>query len=153
MFGVTHRAGQRAGRGAATGRQALLTLVLLASTGADAAEKGCTQQLLVSGYSSDNVHSFDLCSGQFLRLLDTGGRLNGVQAVRRGNGYLYVASEENNRVVRYDETSLAFIDMIVETGAIGINKPTGLAVGPDGDLYIAGFPTSVGVRVDGVWGS
>ncbi|MEM1089452.1 MAG: hypothetical protein AAGI67_03630 [Pseudomonadota bacterium] len=153
MFGVTHRAGQRAGSGGAAGRRALLTLALLASTGANAAEKGCAQQLLVSGYSSDNVHSFDLCSGQFLRLLDTGGRLNGVQAVRRGNGYLYVASEENNRVLRYDETSLAFIDVFVETSAIGINKPTGLAVGPDGDLYIAGFTTSDVVRVDGESGS
>ncbi len=109
----------------------------------------CTERLLASGYNSDNVHIYDLCDGgSFAGVLDSGGRLDGVQAVRQSGDFLYVASEENDRIVRYSADTLEFVDIWVQTPSIGVSKPTALAVGPDGDIYVGGFQSTVVVRLN-----
>lgn len=128
----------------------LLLLTLLSGPGL-ACE--CTERLLVSGYNSDNVHVFDLCGGGFVRTLDTGGRLDGVQAVRESGGFLYVASEENDRIVRYDAQTLGYVDIFADVAALGLSKPTALAIGADGDVYVGAFGTPSVVRLDGQTGA
>ncbi|MEM9529686.1 MAG: hypothetical protein AAGA23_02080 [Pseudomonadota bacterium] len=106
----------------------------------------------MSGYNSDNVHVFDLCGGGFDGLLDSGGRLDGTQAVRRVGNHLFVASEENNRVVRYQAATLDFVDIFADTTAVQIPKPTSLAADASGDLYVAGFDTPAVAKLDGSTG-
>lgn len=131
----------------------VLIVTLLLAPGQPAAAGECSERLFVSGYASDNVHLFDLCGGGFERTLDTAGRLDGVQAVRIANGFIYVASEENDRVVRYNAESLAFVDIFADTAALNLSKPTALAVGPDGDIYVGAFATPSVVRLDGQTGA
>lgn len=67
-------------------------------------------RILVSGYYS-NVHVYDACSGAYLRNLDDAGRIRGAQAVKIGpDGKLWVVSEDANTLLRYDATTLDFID-------------------------------------------
>jgi len=122
----------------------------------------CPAEMLVSGFTSGNIHVYDGCTGEHLRNLDVEQELAGAQAIVRGpDGHLYVASESNNRVLRYDGETLAFIDRFVwddpstptvdETG--GLLGPTGLAFGPNGHLYVCGFDSDNVLRYDGETGA
>ena len=112
----------------------------------------CPTRLLVSGHGSDNVHVFDACSGRFTRLLDSAGRIDGAQGIAEDDQErLYLASEENGRILRYRADNLAFIDVFVGPGGLAplrVKRPTGVAVGPDGDVYVAGFNSDDIVRLD-----
>ncbi len=126
----------------------LATLAALASPAALAADCG---KLLVSGYSS-NVHVYDACSGAFQRVLDqaTPRRLAGAQATRVHNGLLYVVSEETQKILRYRADNLDFVDAFID--ADGMN-PTGVAIGPDGDVYVGGYQSDSVTRFDGQSGA
>lgn len=130
-------------------RIAFLVASLLA---APAAFAQCAERVLVSGYFSNNVHVYDACSGAFERLLDDQNRIRGPQAVKIGpDGRLYVVSEENGRILRYDARSLAYLDTFITTGA-GFNA-TGIAFGPEGDLYLGGYASDTVRRYDGTTGA
>ena len=106
----------------------------------------------MSGYFSNNVHVYDGCNGAFERLLDDQNRIRGPQAVKIGpDGRLYVVSEENGRILRYDARTLAYIDTFITTGA-GFNA-TGIAFGPDGDVYLGGYASDTVRRYDGTTGA
>lgn len=108
------------------------------------------ERLLVSGYYS-TVHIYDGCSGAFLRELDARSRLNGAQAVRQRDGLLYAVAEGSNGVVRYRADILEFVDFFVSvSGNPGI---TGVAFGPDGDLYLGGYNSDSVFRFDGQTGA
>ena len=69
------------------------------------------QELLVSGYTSDEVHRFDYANGNYLGAL---AAANGAHAVVTGaDGLLYIAVEEDDKVVRYDPATLLFKDEFV----------------------------------------
>lgn len=120
-------------------------LLLCASVQASAA---CAGRLFVSGYFSNNVHVYDACTGEFQRVLDDSNRIRGPQATKIGpDGKLWVVSEENARILRYEPDTLAFIDIWTSVGA-GFN-PTGLAFGPDGDVYVCGYQSDTVRRYDG----
>lgn len=128
-------------------------LFLLAATLAGAlpahADGGCSR-LLVSGYHS-TVHVYDGCSGAFVRELDDRGRLFGAQAVRRHGELLYVVAEGLNAIHRYRADTLAFVDtFITVAGDPGI---TGIAFGPDGDVYLGGYNSDSVLRFDGSTGA
>ena len=126
-------------------RSSLAALALAALAPTVHAE--CTERALVSGYHSQ-VHVYDACTGEFERLLDTGGRIAGPQAVKLGpDGKLYVVSEENGRILRYDAATLEFVDIWIETG--NLCAPTGLAFGPDGDAYVGCYAIDTVRRYDG----
>ena len=66
-----------------------------------------------------------------------------------GDGFAYVVSEGNNRVNKYDEITGDLVTRLVwddpatiedETG--GLNEPTGIAIGPDGRLYVSSLQTN-----------
>jgi len=124
-------------------RQLFLLLILGAALPAAAAECG---RLLVSGYHS-TVHVYDACSGAFLRELGPRSQLPGAQAVRLQHGMLYVVAEGMNAIARYRADTLAFVDYFIQVpGNPGI---TGIAFGPDGDVYLGGYNTHSVMRFDG----
>jgi DNA-binding beta-propeller fold protein YncE len=77
------------------------------------------------------------------------------------DGNLYVGSTdgllgnpENNRVLRYDGTTGAFIDTFVAPGSGGLGEPDGIVFGPDGNLYVSSRQTDNNVlRYDGINGA
>jgi sugar lactone lactonase YvrE len=113
--------------------------------------------LLVSGYTSGTVHRFDPDTGTPQGDL---GSVPGAQSIRTGpDGLLYVCSETNDRVLRFDADG-RFVDVFVaddpltpvnETG--GLNGPTAAAFGPDGNLYVASFANDRVLQYDGATGA
>ncbi len=128
---------------------ALLFGVLGMDSGKVLAVELCTgYELFVSGWNSDNVSIYDGCTGDHLRNLDVSGNLLGPMAIVKGtDGHLYIASEKNDRVLKYHGDSGAFLQNFIwddpstagvdETG--GLDGPTGMAIGPDGNLYVGGY--------------
>ena len=127
--------------------------LLLAGLGlccAATAQAECIEHLLVSGYFSNNVAIFDACTGEFLRQLDDQGRIRGAQAVRLNpaDGLLYVVSEGNDQILRYDARSYAYVDRFAQLA--GSVDPTGVDIGPiDDAVYVASYAGSNVLRLDG----
>jgi hypothetical protein len=67
------------------------------------------------------------------------------------DGNLYVSSSFNNRVLRYNGSSGAFIDVFVSTG---LSNAQGLAFHPnDGNLYVASFNGDSVLKYNGTTGA
>ena len=121
---------------------------------ADAAAQGCSHQLLVSGYFSDNVAVYDACSGAFLRQLEQEGRIDGAQAVRHNprDDLLYVVSEGNDQIQRYRRNAgYDFVDVFAQLDADF--DPTGVAFGPAGEVHVAGYGSSSVIELDPLTGA
>jgi len=86
---------------------------------------------------------------------DENGPLNGPASVLFGeDGNLYVSSFNNDRVLRYDGTTGAYIDQFVTANSGGLNGPdAGMAWGPDGHLYVPSFFTNRVLKYDGKTGA
>lgn len=52
---------------------------------------------------------------------------------------IYVTSFNSDSVLRFDANTGAFVGVFVPPGSGGLNGPTGLVFGPDGNLYVASF--------------
>jgi streptogramin lyase len=63
---------------------------------------------------------------------------------------ILVGSDFTDSVLRYDETTGAFLGVFASGG--GLNSPIGLVLGPDGNLYVTSFPGSV-LRYNGTTGA
>jgi hypothetical protein len=115
-------------------------------TCAEAWGQQCASRLFVSGWNS-TVHVFDACTGAYLRDLDTPARLNGAMAVRLGpDGLLYAVSERSGMVHKYRNDTLEYAGVFANVGvAVGA---TGLAFGPDGTAYVAGYNSDDVKRYD-----
>lgn len=116
---------------------------------AEAGLRACSHHLMVSGYFSDNVAVYDACSGAFLRQLEQAGRIDGAQAVRHNprDDLVYVVSEGNDQVQRYRRTAgYDFVDVFAQLDD-GFD-PTGVAFGPGGEVYVAGYGSSSVVELD-----
>jgi DNA-binding beta-propeller fold protein YncE len=134
-------------------RIALLALILLAA-GTTAQAQSCANHLFVSGYFSNNVAIYDACSGVFLRQLEEADRIRGAQAVRynAADDLIYVVSEGNDQIQRYrHDGTYAFVDVFAQFAANF--DPTGLAFGPDGEVYVASYGTSSVVELDPLTGA
>jgi DNA-binding beta-propeller fold protein YncE len=81
----------------------------------------------------------------------SGGLISPAQLVLGHDGNLYVDSQSNNAVLRYDGTTGEFIDAFVPHGSGGLDSPRGLVFGPDGNLYIK--CPGVVMRFDGSTGA
>jgi len=126
-------------------RIALLALTLL-TAGTSAQAQTCANHLFVSGYFSNNVAIYDACSGVFLRQLEVAGRIQGAQAVRYNarDNLIYVVSEGNDQIQRYrHDATYAFVDVFAQFAANF--DPTGIAFGPNGEVYVGSYGLS---RVD-----
>ena len=97
----------------------------------------------VSSYNSDTVSRFD-SDGNFLGNL--AGSFNGPQAIRIGPDQLvYIADEENNRIVRYNQDG-TFNSVFITAGLGGLNGPTSITFAPNGDALVASFNTDSVIR-------
>lgn len=113
---------------------ALLISALFACSTAEATE------VLVSNYFGDTVGRYDIATGGFLGNLG-GAAIDGPLATRVGpDGLVYVSSEVNNRILRYNSSSLAYVDTFA-TGT-GLNSPTGTAFDGAGNVLVANFANS-----------
>lgn len=132
---------------------AISASILLA--GCAAASAGtCPNHLFVSGYFSNNVAIYDACSGAFLRQLEDAGHIHGAQAVRvnPADDLIYVVSELDDQIQRYrHDASYAFVDVFAQFDANF--DPTGVAFGPNGEVYAASYGTSRVVELDPVTGA
>ena len=134
-------------------RPSILLLLLLFTANVKALGPiNCDQLMLISAYWSDNVYAFNACDGEFIQKLDSEGRIKGAQATRIGpDGLLYIASEKNGKILRYDPKTLEYIDEFAASTLI--NEPTGLAFGPDGNLYVASFSDGKILKLNGNTGT
>ena len=131
-------------------RRIAMALAILAGTTSTAAcAQTCANHLLVSGYFSNNVAIYDACSGDFLRQLESAGRIHGAQAVRLdpASDLIYVVSEGDDQIQRYrHDNAYTFVDVFAQLDADF--DPTGIAFGPDGEVYVASYGTSRVVELD-----
>ena len=114
--------------------------------------------LYVPSYWNNTVKRYDRQSGAYLGnfVVPTGSGLSRPRTIRfPGDGFAYVASEGNDRVLRVDAFTGVFVNAIViddpvtpqdETG--GLDGPTGLAFGSDGRLYVASGNNDCVLRYD-----
>lgn len=96
------------------------------------------EQYLVSGYFSNSVTRWN-ANGTAAGNL-SGATLNGPQAVRLGpDGKLYVADENNHRILRYNATTGTYLDTFVTAGNGGLSGPTAMTWNANGELLVASF--------------
>jgi DNA-binding beta-propeller fold protein YncE len=69
------------------------------------------------------------------------------------NRPILVSSTQTNSVLEYDGATGNFLDEFVTSGEEGLDKPRGLAFGPDGDLYVSSFGTDEVLRYNGTTGA
>lgn len=67
--------------------------------------------------------------------------------------YYLVSGYVSDNVVRYNALTGEFMDVFVAGGSGGLNAPEGLAIGPDGNLYVASANTHSVKRYDGLTGA
>ena len=126
-----------------------LSIIAITLLAGSAEAQTCAHRLLLSGYFSNNVHVYNACDGRFERLLDSANRIAGAQATRLSeDGKLYVVSEENGRILRYDAASLAYQDAPV-TLPPGFGG-TGMVLNGE-EVWVAGYQFG-GVRRYGLSG-
>jgi streptogramin lyase len=78
---------------------------------------------------------------------------NPAQIILGLHGNLYVGSQDNDAVLRYDGTTGDFIDVFVQPGSGGLSHPAGLVFGLDGNLYVKQGGPNVVMRYDGITGA
>ncbi len=119
-------------------RFVLLVLCFFATLPATA-QTPCGHRLFVSGYFS-TVYVYDACTGQFLRELDSGSRLQGPQAIRVGpDGFIYVVAELASKIYKYRADTLEFAGTFTTTPAMA---PLSIDFSADGTAYVAGYTSN-----------
>jgi outer membrane protein assembly factor BamB len=94
-------------------------------------------EMLVCGFGSNKVYRYNM-SGGLIGTLDAAGNLSGPLCARMGpDGKIYVASEGNNRIVRFSASTGAYIDDFINDP--GLNSPTGITWDRAGNAYVASF--------------
>jgi len=79
--------------------------------------------------------------------------LGGAVEGRAASQDLLVGSQNNDSVLRYDGVTGAFLGPFVSQGSGGLDYPTGLGFGPDGNLYVAAKTSNSVKRYDGATGA
>ena len=113
--------------------------------------------LLVSSFNTHEVLRYDQTTGSFISVFaesdpESDELENPGSMVFGPDGHLYVASQGENSVVRFDGQTGAVIDEFVLPGTGGLFLPSVLIFGPDGNLYVSSFTDQV-LRFDGTTGA
>lgn len=66
---------------------------------------------------------------------------------------LLVSSRDSDSILRYDETTGAYLGDFVSAGSGGLSQPVGMRTGPDGNLYVSSFGTNQILRYNGKTGA
>ncbi|MBX3113036.1 MAG: NHL repeat-containing protein [Fimbriimonadaceae bacterium] len=94
------------------------------------------QTYWVSSYNADKVDRYD-ASGNYIDTL--AGSFNGPQGITIGqDGLVYIADEENHRVVRYNQNG-TFHSVFITAGLGGLSGPTGVTFNNAGEALVASF--------------
>lgn len=112
--------------------------------------------LYVAGRDSNQVYRFDPLSGKPLgTIVNPGNGLSGPQDIIFREGSLYVASGGGaaSGILRYDAATGAFLGEFGDISSAGVDLPTTMAFGPNGDLYVGGYASDNVVRLDGTTGA
>jgi CSLREA domain-containing protein len=110
------------------------------------------QDLYVTSVSSHQVLRYNGSTGAFVEVFVDG--LNSPRDLIFHNGMLYVANQANDEVRRYNaETGQEDASAFVTAGSGGLDGPTDLAFGPDGDLYVISSGTQDVLRYNGSTGA
>lgn len=109
-------------------------------------------ELLVCNFGANSVTRYDLATGAYLGALDPAADIQGPLCARLGpDGLLYVASEGNNKVVRYNPGTWTFKDAFIIGN--GLTQPTGLTWDKNGDLLVSSFDGDSVLKFDGSTGA
>lgn len=133
-------------------KSALLVLFLALAPAARA-------DFLVSGFSSNAVYRYDDTGAQLGTnpFIATGSGPSALNLPHRvfvaPNGNLLVASAANDRVLRYNGSTGAFIDAFIPTGSGGLDYPVDMTIGPDGALYVSSQLSDTVLRYDATTGA
>lgn len=112
-------------------------------------------QLLVLGYNSNNVVAYDAQSGASLGEL-VGSSKAGLSlpyAMLAHDGELLLAVWGANAVWKFDGTTGNFLRILVPPQTGGMNLPAGLAMGPEGALYVSSANSDAILRFDRMTGT
>ena len=101
-----------------------------------------------TGFSYNSIREYNGSTGEFIKTFVPAGRIDGIRDMAFHDGYLYVASEYTDEVLRFDASTGAFDRAFVTAGSGGIDAPHGLTFGPNGDLYVTGRNSFNVVRYD-----
>src|SRR5262249_20790786 len=66
---------------------------------------------------------------------------------------LYVVSQTNNEVLRYNANTGQFLNTFVTPNSGGLSQPVGMVFGPDNNLYVASQTTNQVLRYNGTTGA
>ena len=117
--------------------------------------------LYVGGRYSQNVVRFNIATGAYTVFVNasSSGGLGAAKSLAFGpDGNLYVTSDfsapwTNETVKRYSATTGAYMDDFVQAGSGGLGQVSGLAFGPDGNLYVLSPSNGDILRYDGRTGN
>jgi DNA-binding beta-propeller fold protein YncE len=117
--------------------------------------------LYVAAFGSANVFRYSLGTGTAAEFVSSGsGGLTFPKGLTFGpDGNLYVSSADNGisnsseEVLRYDGHTGACLGVFVANGSGGLDNPSGLVFGPDGNLYVANTRGDSVNRYNGVTGA
>ena len=117
---------------------------------------GPNGNLFVSSASGE-ILEYDGTSGSFLGAFvdatGNGGGGSDPYGFRFHGGALYVCSFYYDAVKKYDAASGAFLSTPVASGSGGLDGPTALDFGPDGDLFVASSENDSVRRYDAATGA
>jgi DNA-binding beta-propeller fold protein YncE len=108
-----------------------------------------------SVYGAHGIDRFNGTTGAFIDHFVPDGltTLYGTRDIVFHNGYMDAVCEYSDEVLRFDATTGAFLGTLVPPGAGGLNDPQGMAVGPDGNLYVTDNGGNDILRFDGTTGA
>ena len=109
--------------------------------------------VIVSSDFSDSVPMYDT-GGNFVRnfVESGGGGLDSPQGITVGpDGNVYVSSAVNDKVLKYNGQTGAFMGAFVDGGQL--DRPWYLTFGPDGNLYVSSSATNRVLCYDGSTGA
>lgn len=113
-------------------------------------DENCESLLLVSSWFNNSVKIYDGCSGEFIRDLDSSGKLKGPQKLLvLENGNLLVVSEGNNSLVEYDRETLTNgqVRLSNDQNAF-MTTPIAAVYDEDGSLLVSSYGLNRVVRVN-----
>jgi streptogramin lyase len=108
-----------------------------------------------SAYGGHGIDRYNGTTGAFIDhfVPDGTAPLYGTRDIVFHSNYMDVVCEYSNEVLRFDQTTGAFLSTLVSPGTGGLNGPKGMAVGPDGNLYVSNNGGNDILRFDGTTGA
>ena len=102
--------------------------------------------LLVPDYSGTSIYRFAATTGEYLEDFGTGLLEKPVAAIVGPDGSIYASGEQTGNVIRYTNDGNPPTIFIAQSE--GLIDATGLAFGPDGNLYVVDYSSNTVFRYD-----